>query len=406
MKTLFKIAWRNCWRNKLRSAIVSAAIVIGIWGSIFMIGLLNAFMNQRADKLIQVEVGEIQVHAKNFDTDMDIVSYIEDPAKLNDILSENSSIEAYANRFVVEASAMSAHGQQGVQLIGVNPEEEIRVLGLYKRLVDGSYFDTNLRYPILVGKKMAEDLKLKLKSKVQLSFVSPQGEQIGKTFKVVGIFQAGDDLFDSYTVFIPKSKVKDLIGEDLTHEVVIKLQKETDAKLVAQQIEEKDQGVNQVESYLDRYPEVAYALEFSEDFSYYMMIVVMLALLFGIINTLIMSILERKQELGILMAIGMTKTRVRIMILFESLIYSFVGVPLGLVVSWLTINRLSTQGLDLSGFGQGLQAFGFDPVLIFEVDTSSYFTFALAIVLSTLIGAIYPSFLATKANPIESIRDI
>ena len=93
----------------------------------------------------------------------------------------------------------------------------------------------------------------------------------------------------------------------MTHEVVIKLQKETDAKLVAQQIEEKDQGANKVESYLDRYPEVAYALEFSEDFSYYMMIVVMLALLFGIINTLIMSILERKQELGILMAIGMTK---------------------------------------------------------------------------------------------------
>ena len=65
--------------------------------------------------------------------------------------------------------------------------------------------------------------------------------------------------------------------------------------------------------------------------------------------------------------------------------------PLGLI-SWLTINRLSTQGLDLSSFGPGLQAFGFDPVLIFEVNTSSYFTFALAIVLSTLIGAIYPGF--------------
>ena len=136
------------------------------------------------------------------------------------------------------------------------------------------------------------------------------------------------------------------------------------------------------------------------------MSIIVLALLFGIVNTLIMSILERKQELGVLMAIGMVKGRVRIMIILESLIYGIIGAPIGVGLGYITVQYFTRVGVDLSAVGTGMQAFGYDPVLYFSMDPKYYLIFTLFIVFATLFAGVYPSRLATKLNPVEAIRSI
>jgi ABC-type antimicrobial peptide transport system permease subunit len=136
------------------------------------------------------------------------------------------------------------------------------------------------------------------------------------------------------------------------------------------------------------------------------MSIIVLALLFGIVNTLIMSILERKQELGVLMAIGMVKGRVRIMIIMESLIYGLIGAPIGVGLGYLTVQYFTEVGIDLSSVGTGMQAFGYDPILYFNMEPKYYLIFALFIVFATLFAGVYPSRLATKLNPVDAIRSI
>ncbi len=405
MKTLFKIAWRNCWRNPLRSGIVIGAIILGMWSSLFILGMMGGFLNQRVDKMVNLELGDIQIHAPTFDSDQDIRNQVIDKVQVLNSLDQEQSIASYSPRAVIDAFARSPHGQRGVRLIGVDANKEKHTLGLEKRLVAGTFLDSDLSYPILVGKKIAEKLQLRLKSKLQISFMGLEGEQVSKNFKVCGIFNAGDDNYDGYTVFVPKDRLEKLIGENVVHEIIIKVKdtKQTDAISLKLGQMYSD---NLVESWSERFPQIAYSLDIADTFSLVLMSIIVLALLFGIVNTLIMSILERKQELGVLMAIGMVKARVRIMILLESLIYGIIGAPIGLGLGYLTVQYFTRVGIDLSSVGTGMQAFGYDPILYFNMDPKYYLIFALFIVFATLLAGIYPSGMATKLDPVEAIRSI
>ena len=405
MKTLFKIAWRNCWRNTLRSGIVIGAIILGMWSSLFILGMMGGFLNQRVDKMVNLQLGDIQIHAPTFDSDQDISNQVIDKVQVLERLDKEQSIASYSPRAVIDAFARSPHGQRGVRLIGVDADMERHTLGLEKRLVSGTFLDSDLSYPILVGKKIAEKLQLRLKSKLQISFMGLDGEQLSKNFKVCGIFNAGDDNYDGFTVFVPKDRLEKLLGEDLVHEIIVKVNDTEQTDAISAKLGQMD-SENLVESWSQRFPQIAYSLDIGDTVSLVLMSIIVLALLFGIVNTLIMSILERKQELGVLMAIGMVKGRVRIMIILESLIYGIIGAPIGVGLGYITVQYFTRVGVDLSAVGTGMQAFGYDPVLYFSMDPKYYLIFALFIVFATLFAGVYPSRLATKLNPVQAIRSI
>lgn len=403
MKTLITIAWRNCWRNKLRSLIVISAIALGIWSSIFIMGFSTGFVNQRVDKMVQLEVGDLQIHSKTFDFDNDISNAISNKEVVITNLENNQSVVNYSERFISEASAVTAHGQNGIKIIGVNPKNEAQVLGLASRISEGTYFDTKLAYPIVVGEKLAEELHLKLNSKIQLNFTNIDASQISKNFKVCGIYNIGSDVFEGYNVFVPLLKIEKLTGEHLIHEIIVKTSQE--AKITSQELNALDNS-NLIESWDVRYPEIAYMIEMMDTSMFILMSIIVFALLFGIINTLTMSILERKREIGVLLAIGMNKYRIRGMIVFESIIYGVIGAPIGILLGYLTITYYGIYGFDLTSFGEGMKAFGYDPILYLTLDTKYYFMYSAYILFATIIGGLYPSRIATKLNPIDAIRAI
>jgi len=252
---------------------------------------------------------------------------------------------------------------------------------------------------------MAEKLKLRLDSKLQISFTNVDEEQVSKTFKVCGIFNAGDDAYDGYTIFVPQDRVDRLTGEHLIHEIVLKVDTEENIDKVVSELQGLHTG-DLIESWKTRFPSIAYSLDMADTIAYVLMLIIVLALSFGIINTLIMSILERQQELGVLMAIGMKKSKVRFMIITESFIYGVIGAPIGAFLGYLTVQYFTVVGLDLSSVGEGMAAFGYDPILHFTMDPKYYFIFIAFVLVATVIGGLYPSRMATKLNPVEAIRSI
>ena len=405
MKTLLKIAWRNCVRNGLRTTIVISAISLGVWSSIFLMGFTSGFVLQRIDKMVALQIGDIQIHSPSFDYNSDISNTIKNEKQVIETIQNSTSIAVFSERFRTEAYAVTAHGQSGVKLLGVYPEKEKQVLGLSERMVEGTFLKSNLSYPIIVGAKLAKDLHLKLNSKIQLNFTNIAANQISKNFKVCGIFKAGDDAFDGYTVFTPMHTIEKLTNERLIHEIIIKVDETNTPENVALQLnaEIKD---NLVEDWKTRFPEVAYGLAMMDSTMFVLMSIIVFALLFGIINTLMMSILERKREIGVLLAIGMSKPNIRGMIVLESIIYGLIGAPIGIFLGYLTMQYYGNYGLDLSAFGEGMEAFGYDPIIYLSVEAKYYLIYAVYIIVATIVGGLYPSRIATKLNPIEAIRSI
>jgi ABC-type antimicrobial peptide transport system permease subunit len=132
----------------------------------------------------------------------------------------------------------------------------------------------------------------------------------------------------------------------------------------------------------------------------------MIALIFGIINTMLMAVLERYRELGMLMAIGMNKWRVYMMIVIETIFLSLVGGPLGILLGMLTMNWLGIQGIDLSAYSEGLREYGYSNILYPYIENSTYIYVTIGVIITALLGALYPAYKAIKLNPTEALHTV
>ena len=132
----------------------------------------------------------------------------------------------------------------------------------------------------------------------------------------------------------------------------------------------------------------------------------MLALSFGIINTMLMAVLERIRELGMLMAIGMNKLKVFTMIVLETIMLVAVGAPVGVLLGTLTIAFLGHRGIDLSAFSDTLKMYGMSDTIYFQVEPVVYLQMAIAVSVTALLASIYPALKAIRLRPVEAIRKI
>jgi putative ABC transport system permease protein len=153
-------------------------------------------------------------------------------------------------------------------------------------------------------------------------------------------------------------------------------------------------------------PELAYADDIMTQMLYIIIGIIMLALSFGIINTMLMTVLERRKELGMLMCVGMSKTKVFYMIIIETLYLALLGGPLGILLAYYSVWQGSKSGLDLAAFSDGLASYGIDSVIYPILPSSFYWGTASIVFIMTLLAAIYPARRALKLNPVETLRTI
>jgi ABC-type antimicrobial peptide transport system permease subunit len=173
-------------------------------------------------------------------------------------------------------------------------------------------------------------------------------------------------------------------------------------------VEKYDATLNSdlAETWKEIAPELALLQEMYGSMLYVLLVIIMLALVFGIVNTMLMAVLERFKELGMLMAVGMTKLRVFSMVLLETLYLGVIGAPFGLLAGWLTISYYTNVGVDLSNYSEGLEAFGYSSILYPYVEGSAYITVTIGVIITAFIGAIYPAWKAIKLNPVEALHKI
>jgi putative ABC transport system permease protein len=137
-----------------------------------------------------------------------------------------------------------------------------------------------------------------------------------------------------------------------------------------------------------------------------LMTIIMIALIFGIVNTMLMAVLERTKELGILMAIGMNRLRVYSMIVIETFFLALIGAPIGLAFGALNINIYSEKGVDLTKYSQGLESFGYSSVLYPYIEFNVYIIVTVAVFITAIISALYPAFKAIRLKPVDAIHSI
>jgi len=400
------LAWRNIWRNKIRSLVVILSIAIGLWAGVFMMAFAWGMYQSQLKEVIRYELSHIQIHHPDFYPDRDVKYFIPSAQNLVDEIRKSQFTEEVVLRSKAQGMIMTPFSSFGVSISGIHPLEENSITGLSEMVIEGVYLDQKQRHKVLIGQKLAQKLKLRAKGKVVVMIQDLNGEIVSGAFRVCGIFKSRNSMFDERNIFIIRKDLNQLASAyDQAHEIAVLL-KSDDYVTSFQQSLKADYPGLKIESWRELNPELDLILESFNEYMFIFIGIILLALMFGIINTQLMAVLERQKELGMLMAIGMNKFRLFAMILMESVFLALIGGPFGVILSYATVSLLHQHGINLSMFSEGLSMYGFGNYVYPDLEYHRYVMVLLMTVTVAIFSAVYPAWKALKLNPSEAIRKI
>jgi putative ABC transport system permease protein len=401
---LLKIAWRNIWRNKRRSLIVLSSVVVGVIAAILVDGLSNGMLKQMLFNQINSNVSHIQIHKKGFHDNKTVQNYIPDYKKAVQAAKNNPSVKYYSERVITFGLLSSASNSSGVYINGVNPGQEKNVTDISKSIVEGSYLRGEGR-DIVIGKSLAEKLGVGIGDKVVAMSNTPDGSVGSDVFRVKGIYETFSSEFDRINIYIPIQKAQKMldIGDNI-HGIAIITTDYEQADKVKNEIVSQLNGDYEVLSYSDLLPMLILQMDFYKETMIIFNLIIGLALIFGIINVMLMSVLERIREFGVLMSVGMKNSKLFTMIITESFIIGLIGTVLGIGLGLLIQWPLSNTGLNLSMFAESLKSFGVGAIIYPETTVENLTSLIIMIPLIAVIAAIYPAIKAIKLEPVYAIR--
>lgn len=405
MKTIIVVSWRNVWRNKPRSLTILMAIAVGLWGGIFATSISAGMMKQRFTSSIETQVSHIQVHNPQFLKDDNIRYGISRAGEIERFLAKDSAVKAFSSRTLVSGMIATATQSKGVRILGINPVQEAATTRLSSTIIDGYYLSAGGRNPILIGKKLADKLKLKTGSRIILTFTDTEGEIVSASFRVQGIIRTNHSMLDETQVYVRQNDLQSLTGgRAIVNEIAVLLHDLAQVTPMVEAISGQFPE-NEIRFWGQLSPDLLYMNEMAGASLMVLLVIIMLALAFGLLNTMLMTVFERTRELGMLMAVGMNKIRVFAMILLETTFLTITGALAGGILSGVTIYVTSRNGIDFSGVGgDTLSDYGISAIVYPELFPGFTGNIVILVLITSVLSALYPALKALKLKPSEAIR--
>ena len=402
---ILRLSWKNVWRNPVRSGVVVAAVVTGVWGGLFMAAFMNGLTQSYIQNQLKNYSAHIRIQDKDYDADPLPSHWLTDPDARSAALRAEPYVTALTSRSVVQGLASSATSNFGVTVVGVDVSTERDVSTLATYLVEGGYLPDATSNAVLVGTKLAKRLGVRLNSRIVLNVQDVNGDLTAGAFRIAGLYHSPNSNYDERTVFVRKDDLnRFLLADGIAHEIVMLVDDYRQADRYVERLRADTSVV--VKSWGDLSPAMRYSEASLGTVLVIFMAIILMALTFGIVNTMLMAVLERTPELGMMKAIGVDNTRTAAMILFETVFLTLVGAPVGLLLSWATIQLTASTGIDLGAFASGLEMYGMSPVVIPELSAGYYAAITAMMVAATLGAALFPCLKALKLNPVEAIRSL
>ncbi len=401
---LFQVAYRNVLRNWKRSLIIILAIASGLWGGIVASAVFFAMTDESVRAALDSRISHVQIHHPDFLESRSMRDGISDPEEMLETLRSSVHVRAATARVVLEGMASTAETAVGVTIFGINPDQEKDVTTIASKLVEGSYFEDGKEHRAVIGGELARKLGARLRSKVVLSTQDVDGNIVATSVRVVGIFRTESTPFDETAVFVRRQELEKLVGTaDLVHEVAIVLNSPDQLEAATVDLQELFPGLA-VQSWKALAPELGYMNDFIGIYLEVFLAIIIFAMLFGITNTMLMSVLDRIREFGVLSAIGMKGGRVFAMIMLESMVLSLTGAVLGIAAGAGTVALLGETGIDLAAFAEGLRGYGYVEQFYPAMPFVFYQHIIIWVLLAAFFASLYPAWKAIRLDPAQAVR--
>ncbi len=407
MNIVLRLAWRNLWRHSRRTWLTIGAMVFSNMLLVFMISLQFGMYGLMIDNSLKVFTGHMQVQAPGYNDDQKMRQVVPGVADLAASLRENLGSNEIAARGSAFGLASSAERSYGIAVYGVEPDYEPLVSNIPGLVAEGRFFDDTNAMEVVIGATLARNLRVTLGDEITLLGSGVDGSFAAAVLTIVGIFDSGVPDLDRNIAEMPLAAFQEVFYMNgAGHQVVLF----TDSLRNVETMRQRVEGLLPEDSELVVHdwdvlqPGLKQAIQADISSAFFMYAILVILVAFSVLNTQLMSVLERTREFGIVMALGLRAGRLGRLVMLETALMGFLGLILGaiagtLLTSWFTANGLSIPGMEEMAAQFNLPARVFPRVNLLTAFLGPFVVFVF-----TLLAAAYPALRLHKLGIVDAMR--
>ena len=405
LRLLLTLAWRNLWRNPRRTAIVLLAVALGVWAMVVVGSFMRGWHDQVVENAVDTLTGYVQIRHEDYWDDPAIDNSLPAPsAELLEVL-EGDKVSAWSARLRVPAMVSSERASARTTLVGMDPDAERGLSFIPDAISEGRYLESADDASLILGERLAERLDTQPGRRVVLMSQNPDNQLVDRGFRVAGLYQARLEATEEAFVFTGQQTAQQLLE---TEALISEISLAPAAGVTPEELRDAlrevvDEG--DVRTWQEAQPLTVARLQLIEGIMYIWFVVVVIAMAFGITNSLIMAVTERAREFSLVQALGLGRRKVLGMVVSESLMVLAVGAVIGNLLAFLTVAAFP-DGLDLTvvagGGGGDLTGMGGVVDLVLSGEDLAAAT-GLVLILGVL-ASLYPAWWAMRRVPASSLN--
>jgi len=400
---VLKMAWRNIWRSRRRTLVTVGAMTLALWMLILYTSLVEGYLRDIERNILELELGDIQVHAQG---------YLNKPS-IYDTIENSDSLVAQLTELDYPASARllggglvaSGDSSAGASLRGIDIEQDARVSKIGEHVVEGRWLDLSDPSGVVLGRRLAHTLNAKIGDELVMLSQAMDGSMANDLYHVQGILASISDGTDRAGVFMTAEAFRAFFGLDIgAHQVVVRRPANQELDVTAATVA-KLAPSNDVKTWRDLMPTLASMLDSTRGMIQIVFFVIYIVVAILILNAMLMAVFERIREFGVLKAIGVSPRNVMTIILTESSIQTLLAILTGVALSLPGLWYLVNFGIDTGALGgTSMMGIAWNRMWYGVVTPWSFIAPVVTLVIMVSLAVIYPALKAARISPVEAMR--
>lgn len=399
-----KLAWRNLWRNRRRTLITMASIIMAVFLSIALNSMQEGSWDKMLDNIISQYTGYGQIHSQAYWEDKSLNHAM--PEWTIDSLSDApDNLEALVPRLESFSLLASDEKTLGGKVVGIDPVKEDQLTGLQEKMIAGEYLTADDQ-SVIVSSRLAENLLVDVGDTLILLGQGYHGVSAVGKYAVKGIVKYNSPDLDKTMLLLPLKEAQHLFGAyGLVTSHVLHLKNPTHHTKTVQALNEITSDTYEVMTWEELMPDLVQAIQADKGGNYIMQFIIYLIIGFGIFSTILMMTAERTKEFGVLLAIGMKRWRLKLMVTFELLWLALLGVLIGALITLPMVLYLAANPIYPGGEMSAMfEEYGLEPVYVMSTDPAIFYNQVFLILGITALVLIYPILKLNRMQAVEAMR--
>jgi len=402
---LTTLAWKNMWRNRNRTFITMAAVFFAVMLSVIAGSLKDGIFDNLVKNVVSFYTGYVQVHKQGYWNEQILDNSFKSSAETEQKVLQDKNVTGITSRLESFALASAGDITKGSFVVGIQPEKENQVTYLKNKLVEGRYLQDNDK-AVLLSQGLAGRLKLKVNDTLFIIGQGYHGATAAGKYPVNGIVKFGSPELNDKALFIPLAAAQDFYSaEGMVTSFILSLRDTKKPEVTAAALSSSLGRDYEVMAWSDIIPEVKQHIEADSNNMKYIQGILYMLICFGIFGTLLMMMVERKFEMGMLVAIGMKKSKLIILLLIESILTVFAGCILGIITSIPLVYYLNRHPIKMGGeTAKAYERFGFEAIFPTSTEASNFIYQGLVVLVIGLLLSLYPMYKVIRLNPVNAMK--